>query len=248
MRFDIKGKVALVTGANRGIGKAIVTSLLAAKVAKIYAAVRNLDSAMPLVNEYGDSVVPIHIDLARPETISAAASSARDVDLVINNAGILHKESPLSPEAIHALSDEININVYGLIYMAQAFSPVLAANGGGAFVQINSAASLRCRSDYTTYSASKAAAYAVTQGLRGKLKAQGTQVLSVHPGPIATDMAGVTGLVNDAEPPSLVADSIIEALRNGDFHAFPDAYSKRIAQYYQAFAENVVEADLIKIS
>ncbi|GJM05161.1 MAG: short-chain dehydrogenase [marine bacterium B5-7] len=246
MSFDVKGKVALVTGANRGIGRAIVEGLLEAGASKVYAAVRNLDSVKPLVDKHGDRIVPLHIDLTKPETIKTASSTASDVELVINNAGILYKESPLSVNAIDALADEININVYGLIRMAQVFAPVFKANGGGAFVQLNSAASLRCRSDYTTYSASKAAAYSVTQGLREKLKEQGTQVLSVHPGPIATDMADTTGLADVAEPPSLVVDSIINGLKAGEFHVFPDSYAKQIGVQYQGFAKHIVEADLIE--
>ena len=246
MSICVNGKVALVTGANRGIGKAIVKGLLEAGASKVYAAVRNLDSAKALVDEFGDKIVPLHIDLARPETIKEAPLAASDVEIVINNAGILHNESPLSGNAIDALADEININVNGLIRMAQAFAPVLKANGGGAFVQLNSVASMKCFADFTTYSASKAAAYSVTQGLREKLKDQGTLVLSVHPGPIATDMANNAGFGDIAEPPSLVADSIISALKAGEFHVFTDTMAKQIGEQYQGFARNIVEADLME--
>lgn len=243
MSFDVKDKVALVTGANRGIGKAIVKGLFDAGASKVYAAVRNLDSAQPLVDEYGDKVVPLQIDLAKPDTIKAAPSKASDVEIVVNNAGILHNETPLSVNAIDALADEININVYGLIRMAQAFAPILKANGGGAFVQLNSVASLRCYTNYTTYSASKAAAYSVTLGLKEKLNDQGTQVISVHPGPIATDMTDDTGHGDIAEPPAVVADAIIRALKAGEFHVFPDSLAKQVGKQYQGFARNVLEVD-----
>lgn len=247
MSVEVCNKVALVTGANRGIGKVIVEALMEAGANKVYAAVRNLESAKPLVDELGHKVVPLHIDLAKPDTIKLAPKIAMDVDIVINNAGILHKESPLSDNVIDALTDEMNINVFGLIHMAKAFAPVLKESGGGAFVQINSTASLRCRSDYTTYSASKAAAYSVTQGLREKLKEQDTLMISVHPGPIATEMADTTGLANNSEPPSSVANSILNALKVGEFHAFTDGYSNRVGAHYQDFAKNVVEAEIAKI-
>lgn len=241
MSFDVQGKVALVTGANRGIGKAIVVSLLDHGAAKVYAAVRDLDSAQPLVQEHGERVEPIRLDLAQPDTIQAAAKQADDVQLVVNNAGVLKNAHPLAEDAIDSLQFEIEINVHGLMRVAQAFAPVLKANGGGAFVQLNSIASLRCFGDFATYSASKAAAYSITQGLRDALGKQGTAVLSVHPGPISTDMAAQAGIDDVAEPPSLVAEGIVAALRAGDFHLFPDSMAQEVGKAYASFAENVVE-------
>lgn len=240
MTFSVQGKVALVTGANRGIGKIIVETLLKNGASKVYAAVRNPDSAADMVKASGGKVVAVELDLAKPATIAAAAKTAKDVHLVVNNAGVLKLVNPLAPEAIDALQYEMNVNVYGLMRMAQAFAPVLA--GGGAFVQLNSVASLRSFGDFATYSASKAAAYSMTQGLRDKLKAQGTLVVSVHPGPIATDMADAAGLGAVAEPASLVADGIVVALAKGEFHVFPDSTAKRFWSAYQGFARAVVEA------
>lgn len=245
MSFDIRGKTAFVTGANRGIGSAVLESCSRHGAAKIYAAVRNLDSAAPLLETYGERVVPIAVDLVRPETIIAAAATARDVDLVVNNAGVLRNSTPLADDAVESLQFEIEINVFGLIRMAQAFAPVLKANGGGAFVQLNSVASLKCFSPFATYAASKAAAYSITQALRELLSKQGTTVVSVHPGPIATEMADHAGIGEMAEPPSLVAEGIIAALRAGDFHLFPDSMAKQVGAAYRGFAENVIEADLM---
>lgn len=192
MGFDIAGKTALVTGANRGIGKAIVESFIANGAAKVYAAARNPDSAKPLVDQFGGKVVPIKLDLSDPQTILDAAKAATDVQVVVNNAGILKPASPLDEHAIQTMLEEIDVNVFGLIRVAQAFAGVLKANGGGAFVQLNSVASLKSFPDFATYCASKAAAYSITQALREKLGEQGTAVLSVHPGPIATDMKQAT--------------------------------------------------------
>lgn len=244
--YEVKDKSILVTGANRGIGKAIVESFLENGARKVYAAVRSLTSVGPLTDTYGERVVPMHVDLADARSIIEAAKTAHDVQIVVNNAGVLQVATPLEDNAIASLEFQMNVNVYGLIRMAQAFAPVLKNNGGGAFVQLNSIASLKCFSAFTTYSTSKAAAYSVTQGLREVLAVQGTRVVSVHPGPIATDMLQSAGLGDvPAEPPRVVADSIVTALQSGDFHVFPDSMAREIGAAYRSFAEAVVEANIM---
>ena len=241
---DIKGKIALVTGANRGIGEAITDAFLHHGATKVYAAVRNLDSADSLIERYGDMVEPVQLDLGKPETITAMAKRTDDVHVVVNNAAVFKACTPLDSDAIDALELAMKINVFGLVRMAQAFAPILRENGGGAFVQLNSIASLKCSSNFATHSASKAATYSITQALRELLGQQGTAVLSVHPGLIATDMSSTAGLAGTAEPPSLVAEGIVAALKSGDFHLFPDAMAQRIGRAYQSFSESVIEADL----
>ena len=245
MGYEIQGQVALVTGANRGIGKAILEGLLKEGAAKVYAAVRDLSSAAALTEAFGDRVVPLELDLTNPELIKKAAEAAGDVSLVVNNAGVLTSTSALSPEAVEALQYEIDTNVFGLIRVAQAFAPVLKANGGGVLVQLNSVASFKSFPPFSTYCASKAAAYSVTQTLRELLQEQGTAVISVHPGPIDTDMGDSAGLKEIAEPPELVSDAIVAALKNGEFHVYSDTLAKEVGAAYQSFAENVIEADLL---
>ena len=244
MSFHVRNCIALVTGANRGIGKAITEGLLSRGAKKVYAAVRDVASAEELVKKHGDKVVPIELDMTIPEKITAAAESASDVTLVVNNAGVLKTSSPLSEHVFEDFNFELNVNVYGLIRMAQAFVPVLKKNGNGALVQLNSVASLVSFADFATYCASKAASYSITQALRSMLKDDGIQVVSVHPGPIDTDMGKDAGLEDVAEPPSLVADAIVAALESDTFHAFPDSMAKQIGGAYESFAKDVVEAEM----
>lgn len=241
--YDITGKTALVTGANRGIGKAIVEAFVQAGASKIYLAVRNIDSAKALLAQYPEQLVAIEVDLAKPETIFTAAQKTNDVDLVVNNAGILQMAMPLDEHVVEALQTQMAVNVNGLLYMAQAFAPVLKSNGGGAFVQLNSIASLRSFPAFSSYAASKAAAYSLTQALREQLADQGTIVMSVHPGPIATDMARDAGFDDIVETADTVAKAIIDGLKAGQFHVFPDAMAQDMWMQYQSFARNVVEAD-----
>lgn len=239
--MELHEKNILVTGANRGIGKSIVEEALHRGAAKVYAAVRNVDTAAPLVAEYGARVVPIPLDLTDPESIRAAAKVAGDVDVVVNNAGVLKLRTALAEDAIERLQSEMDVNVYGLLHVAQAFAPVLKANGGGALVQLNSIASVKTFGNIATYCASKAASYALTQGLRETLREQGTQVVSVHPGPIKTDMGDEAGFGDSAAPASLVAVDIFDALAEGRFHSWPDPMAEQIGAAYEGFSRNVIE-------
>lgn len=246
MSFDIQNKIALVTGANRGIGKAIVESFLAHGAKKVYLGVRKLESVKDFEAEYGDRVQALHVDYLQAQTIADLAKVATDVDIVVNNAGLLEIADPLAAGAEAALRTELEVNTFGLIRIAQAFAPILKANGGGALVQLNSVASIKNFADFATYSASKAASYSLTQGLRDKFADQNTQVLSVHPGPIKTDMSDKAGFGDAAEPVSIVAEGIVASLKSGDFHLFPDSMAKSFEAGYQSYAQNVIEAQAVE--
>lgn len=239
--IDIEGKVAFITGANRGIGKNIAETFLKNGAKKIYAGVRNLQSADPLIEKYGARFTPIYIDLEKPETIVEAAKKAKDTEVVVNSAGVFRMTTPLDQDAVDTLQHEINIHAFGLIRIAQAFAPILRANGGGAFVQINALGSIKCFSDYPIHSASKAASYSLTQSLREILASQNTAVISVHPGLIQTDMAAKADLGEEASAPDVVSQGILKALKKDQFHLFPDPKAIEIGRIYQRFADSVIE-------
>ena len=240
MSIDINNKIAVVTGANRGIGLAISQTFLNQGAKKVYLAVRNTESVKALENQYGDRVQAIHVDVSDKTSIQNLVKQTADAEIVVNNAGVLKKADSYDSNAEEALQFEFNINTLGLLRMAQAYEPVLADKPQAAFVQLNSVASLKNFAPFTTYSASKAASYSLTQGLKDSWAAKGIQVLSVHPGPIDTDMADEAGF-EQADSPQVVAEGIVKSLASGQFHLFPDSMAKEFESAYQSFAVNVVE-------
>lgn len=240
MSIDINNKIAVVTGANRGIGLAISQTFLNQGAKKVYLAVRNTESVTALVNQYGDRVQAVQVDVSDKASIQNLAKQTTDAEVVVNNAGVLKKADSYDSNAEEALQFEFNINTVGLLRMAQAYEPVLADKQQAAFVQLNSVASLKNFAPFTTYSASKAASYSLTQGLKDSWAEKGIQVLSVHPGPIDTDMADEAGF-EQADSPQVVAEGIAKSLASGQFHLFPDSTAKEFESAYQSFAANVVE-------
>lgn len=255
----VEGSVVLITGANRGIGRALVAGFLEAKASKVYAAVRDVSSISPdWIQSVGgtDRIFPLYVDLLKPDTIyDAARDVATDVDILVCNAGILRltDQTPLEgPRAIEVLDEQFRVNVLGLQHLAQAFWPVLqqpptTPRRPTALVQINSTSSLRCSGPrFAGYAASKAAAYSLTQALRAS--SPHALVLSVHPGPIATDMVDQFGGRNRSESPEQVCAAILEALEAGGnssgpsgFHVYTDTFSRYIGKEYENFATKVIE-------
>ena len=220
--MNLSHAVVLITGANRGLGRAFAEAALAAGAAKVYAAARDPASIdLP-------GVVPLRLDVTDPAQVAAAAAECRDVTLLINNAGILRGGSLLAPEALAAARAELETNFFGPWLLARAFAPVLAANGGGAVLNVLSALSWVSLPGSATYSASKAAAWALSNGLRQELRAQGTQVTSLHVGYMDTDM--VRGVAAPKASPADVARQALQALAAGDFEVLADEISRQVKQ------------------
>jgi len=181
--MKIADSVAFVTGANRGIGLAFAQERLASGARKVYAAARNPERITL------EGVNRIRLDVSKPDTIAAAANECTDVNLLINNAGIALWTGFLGSDSVEAARLEMQTNYFGPLRLSRAFAPILAKNGGGASVNILSILSWVAVPNAGTYSASKAAAWALTNWLRNGLREQGTQVVGVHAGPVDTDMA-----------------------------------------------------------
>lgn len=242
MSISVEGRVALVTGANRGIGKAIVETFIEHGAKKVYLAVRNPESTKALEEEFGDKVVTLQVDMSDADSISRLGEQATDAEIVVNNAGVLSVTSALDQDVEATLTRELAVNLFGLLRVAKAFATTLEKNKG-ALVQLNSVASLKSFPGVPTYSASKAASYSMTQALRDELGAKGVSVLSVHPGPIATDMAAEAG-IEETSPVSSVSDGIVSALAAGDFHLFPDSFAKQYEAAYRGFSDEIVMSDV----
>jgi NAD(P)-dependent dehydrogenase (short-subunit alcohol dehydrogenase family) len=202
--MKIKGSTALVTGANRGLGLAYAQALLAAGARKVYAGARDPSSVPSL-----EGLVPVKLDVNDAADIAAAAAACGDVDLLINNAGIIGGEPLLGNRGGDALREVLDTNLHGVLAMSRAFAPVLRANGGGALVNMLSALSWASLPGTAAYSVSKAAAWALSNGLRNELRGQGTQVVSVHAGYIDTDM------VKDVDSPKTRPEDIAQAVLAG---------------------------------
>jgi len=226
MGFALAGTTALVTGANRGIGQALVDALVAAGAAKVYAGARRTADLTPLVARHGGKVVAIQLDVTSSADIAAAVSSASDVQLLINNAGVAAHAGSAFTDAqwLSAGRQEMDVNFFGTFAVTQAFAPVLAANGGGAVVNLGSVASFVNFPILIAYSASKAATHSLTQATRFALKPQGTQVFGVYPGPIDTRMA--EGIPFDKTSPADAAQAIVDGIEAGTEEIFPDPMSR----------------------
>ena len=225
--MKIQGSIALVTGANRGLGAAFVRALLAGGAAKVYAAARNPAS----VRQVG--AVPVELDVTKPEQVAALARELRDVTLVVNNAGVFEPGPLLAPNAPEALLRQVETNAIGPLRLVQAFAPVLAANGGGAVVNMLSVLSwLTIANVSGAYSASKAAAWAVSNALRQELKGQGTELLSVHAGFIDTDMAA--GVQMPKTSPDDVARIAFDALQAGQSEVLVDDITRNVRAGFSA--------------
>ncbi|GAA4569118.1 SDR family oxidoreductase [Planotetraspora kaengkrachanensis] len=212
----IEGAAVLVTGGRRGLGQAFVAEFLNLGATKVYATSRRP------VPAGDDRIEPVALDVTDERAVAALARHARDVSIVVNNAG-LPARGPIVAEHVANVEAVFATNVFGPLRVAQHFAPVLAANGGGALVNIHSALSWAAGAG--AYGASKAALWSVTNALRVELAGQGTQVLGVHFGYTDTEMTSSLAVVKN--DPRRVARDVLIALTEGKAEVLVDDVSRR---------------------
>lgn len=198
--MQIERSTVLVTGANRGLGRALVDALGAAGAPRIYAGSRRQPAG-------GSGTIAL--DVTDPASVAAAAARCPDVTILINNAGIARFRPFIEPATMEDARDEMAVNYFGTLSMCRAFAPILGANGGGMIVNILSVASRLPVPLQGSYAASKAAAWSLTAALRFELKSQGTRVAGVFAGYIDT------GMTEGLQVPKTAAATIAERIVRG---------------------------------
>jgi NAD(P)-dependent dehydrogenase (short-subunit alcohol dehydrogenase family) len=216
--MSITDKTILVTGANRGIGRALVEEALARGAKRVYAGTRQ-----PLTHP-DERVTPLSLDVTSAEQIQAAARRVPSLDILINNAGVAIYED-LSERT--ALERQLAVNLFGMYEVTQAFLPLLTGSKG-AIVNILSLAAVAAVPVMPTYSISKAAAFSLSQSMRAQLGGRGVRVHAVLSGPVDTDMTHVLDIPKAA--PESVARGILDGVEKGDEDIFPDILSASIAE------------------
>lgn len=216
--MKIQDSIALVTGANRGLGEQFARELVAAGAAKVYAGAR--DPGKVTV----PGVVPVAVDITDPESVRAAADLAQDVTLLVNNAGSTTRADVLTA-GLDAFRTEFETHVLGTLSMCRAFAPALGRNGGGAIVNVLSVLSWLSVTASAGYAAAKSAEWSVTNSLRLALAEQGTQVTALHVSYMATDMAA--SVAGPKADPVAVARAALDGVEAGLHEVLADDASRQ---------------------
>ena len=227
--MTITDKAILVTGANRGIGHALVEEALRRGARRVYAGTRQ-----PFVHA-DPRVVPLTLDVTNASHIAAALESVESLDILINNAGVALYDDLSDRAAIEA---HLAVNLFGTWAVTQAFLPLLTRSRG-AIVNALSVVALAAFPIIPAYSISKAAAFSLTQSLRALLAGRGVSVHAVLTGPVDTDMS--RGLDIPKASPESVASAIFDGVENGDEDIFPDPMSAALAESWYGGAAKAME-------
>ena len=211
--MEIKGCVALVTGGNRGIGEGFVRVLLDAGAAKVYAGSRDPKAAAHLVETFPGRCEAVELDVTDATEVAAAAAHCGDVNLLVNNSGVFHNKTLMTAPDMSAAREEMEVNYFGVLAMCRAFAPVLAKNGGGAIVNVLSAAAIVNLPIMGGYPPSKSAARSLSTGVRAELADQGTQVIALIVGSVDTRMAA--HVAGAKETPEDIARAGLRAIKHG---------------------------------
>ncbi len=237
LQVNPKDKIALVSGANRGIGKAITIELLNRGAKKVYAGARDISTLNELKDIYGEKIVPLALDVTDISSITSATQGINELDILVNNAGVFSIGGIFNGATNESLKQNLDVNVWGIINLSNAVIDALKKSKNSAIINISSLAGLGNMPMCATYSVSKAAVHSLTQGMRAELAANNTLVIGVYPGPIDTDMAA--NIEMDKDSPENVAKSIVVGLVNGNEDVFPDQLSDQIAPLYSSAPKEV---------
>jgi NAD(P)-dependent dehydrogenase (short-subunit alcohol dehydrogenase family) len=218
MKLD--NATVFITGANRGIGLAFAREALARGARKVYAGARD-PASITLAG-----VVPVRIDVTDEEQVRAAAKLAGDATIVINNAGVGEVGAFLDEDAIERARRQMEVNYFGVMRVSRAFAPVLAKNGGGAFLNVLSIASWINGPLLGSYSATKSAAWGMTNGIRTELLAQKTQVLGLHMGFVDTDLIRALDVAKST--PEAIVKAACDALERGESQVLADEPTRQV--------------------
>lgn len=229
--MTLTGKAVLVTGANRGIGQALVEEALRRGAKRVYAGMRQ-----PLAHSDG-RVTPLILDVTNAAQIQAAVERVESLDILINNAG-LGLYDDLSDRA--ALEQHLAVNLFGPYGMTQAFLPLLTRSRG-AIVNVLSLAAIAALPVIPAYSISKAAAFSLSQSLRALFAGRGVRVHAVLNGPVDTDMS--RGLDIPKASPGSAARAIFDGVENGEEEIFPDPMSASMAESWRSSAAKTLERE-----
>lgn len=219
--MQIANSVALVTGASRGLGRHFATQLLERGAAKVYATARNPES----IDLPGAEVLAL--DITDPASVAAAAATATDVTMLVNNAGINTMHELVNGD-LDQIELEMNTHYYGPLRMIRAFAPILKAGGGGAIVNVLSAASWIPSEHWGAYHAAKAAAWSLTNSVRLELSGQNTLVTGVYLGPTDTDLARGLSFPFELNDPADVVRAALDGVEAGQSEVLADALSAQI--------------------
>jgi NAD(P)-dependent dehydrogenase (short-subunit alcohol dehydrogenase family) len=225
--MPLANKIVLVTGANRGIGAAIVQEMLKAGVTKIYAAARKTET----LSAFEDPrVVPLQLDITSDASVTAAAVVATDVDVLVNNAGALAFGDYLSSNW-ETFEDDMRTNFFGTLRVLRAFTPQFVARRSGTIANVSSVVGLSAVPVMAGYSASKAALHSITQSLRGSLEKHNVTVIGIYPGPVETDLAKPVPYPEKATP-EYAAVNIVKGIAEGQTYVFPDPMAQQVEQLW----------------
>ena len=227
--MTIADKAVLVTGANRGIGEALVNEALRRGAKRVYATTRQ-----PF-RHLDERVTPLILDVANMAQIERAVEAVESLDILINNAGIALADD-LSDRA--ALETHLAVNLFGTYGVIQAFLPLLTRSRGS-IVNVLSLAAVAAVPFSPSYSISKAAAFSLSQSLRALLTGRGVTIHIVLPGPVDTDMA--RGLDIPKAAPESVAREIFAGVEAGEDEIFPDPLSQSMAESWRNGATKELE-------